>query len=1205
MNIPIKIPHLKSSSDYIVTSVPYLPYAYVTAGASEEGRLYNDDAYSTAFSLPFPFCFYDSLYEKAVIGSNGVVTFDEIHGTGSCENAYTITPAIPAAGAGAACSAAGVYYPRAAIMGCYTDLDPRPGPSDNTQASPPDRKIEWRVEGSAPCRRFVISYFHVGSYGNVSCSRSTPATFQIVMYESTGIIEVFLENKRCQTSSSAGRAILGIQNWYRDKAVAAPGKNATVWTASNEGYRFTPSGGVSRFKSCQVFDINGNYIATGDTITTTQGMLDVTFPAFCPPGSGDKYIIKTTFTACQSSGDLESSDTITINRSLDLNATATTTQTTCGAGTGTATVTVPAGIGTAPYTFVLNPGSITQTSASGSTVFNGLTGGNYTVAVSDAGGCSSNVPVTITSTGTLSVNITPTNTSCVGAADGVITVTPPSGTPPIVYSINGGAFGASNVFSGLAPATYYISVKDNGGCQASFVPVTIAAGPSISMTTSATPSSCPGANNGTITITGATGTPPYEYSINGAPYQTSNVFTGLAPATYFISLKDAKGCTVSFTPVTITQGTATVSGTVSATPVSCSGATDGSITATPTSGSGPYEYSINSGTNWQASNLFSGLAAGSYSVIIREAGICQSSPLPVTVAVGPALTGTVSSVPTACPGVNNGSITVTPTNGSAPYQYSLDGGAFQAGSTFTGVAAGPHSVVIKSGAGCTSAGIPVTVTTGTGLTASVSGGNTSCSGAIDGTITVTPTNGSAPYQYSLDGGAFQSAATFTGVGAGPHSIKFRDDLGCISADFPVTVTAGPVLSGTASFTPTACNGVNNGTITATAATGFAGPFEYALNSGTYQSSTTFTGLAAGNYTVKIRNAAGCVSADIAVNVTAGAAVTGTIATTNTSCSGAADGNITVTPVNGSAPYQYALDGGAFQSGATFTGLGAGPHTIVVRDNFGCLSTAINASVTAGPVLTGTATSTPTACAGVSNGIITVTPDAGFTGPFEYALDGGTYQAAATFTGVASGPHAVKIRNTGGCVSADIPVTVTAGSALDATLFWVNASCSGAADATLTVRANNGAPPYQYSLDGGAYQSSNIFNGIAAGPHTVKFKDNFGCISTDLPFTVIPGPVLTGTATFTATACAGVSNGTITVTPTTGFTGPFEYALNSGTYQSANTFTGLAAGNYTVKIRNAAGCVSADIAVNVTAGAAVSGTIAATNMNIAIPIWAAK
>ena len=69
----------------------------------------------------------------------------------------------------------------------------------------------------------------------------------MVIHESTGLVEVFIERKACTSTTNAGRAILGIQNWGQNQAIAAPGKNNTVWNETNTGYRFIPSSGPSRY----------------------------------------------------------------------------------------------------------------------------------------------------------------------------------------------------------------------------------------------------------------------------------------------------------------------------------------------------------------------------------------------------------------------------------------------------------------------------------------------------------------------------------------------------------------------------------------------------------------------------------------------------------------------------------------------------------------------------------------------------------------------------------------------------------------------------------------------------------------------------------------------------------------------------------------------------------------------------------------------
>jgi len=1184
VNVPVRIPHLRSTSTYLVNNINYAPYAYTTPTGNELTSIYIDDKYSELITLPFSFCFYDSVYTKIVVGSNGIVTFDET--TALQNNAYPITQTIPYAG-GTPNVISPAYYPPASIMGAYSDLDPR------NADSPAGRKIEWRVEGSAPCRKFIASYYKVGTFGADACALANPNTFQMVIYESTGIIEVFIENKSCTPSTNGGKAILGVQNWLRNAAVAAPGKNATNWNSSNEGYQFVPSGGASRFVSCSVQTLSGTFIANGDTITTTPGLLDVTFPTFCPPGANGQYVIKTIFSACDNAtNQIISYDTITINKTNSLTATATTTQTACGvSGSGTATVTVPAGIGTAPYTFVLNPGGTTLTGNSPQQ-FTGLTAGNYTVLVTDAGGsCSSTIPITITSTGVLAVTYNIINTTCVGATNGSITVNPPNGTPPITYSINGGPFNSTNVFNNLAPGTYFISTHDAAGCQANLIPVTVNAGPSITMTTSATQTSCPGAANGSITITGATGTAPYQYSINGGPYQSNNTFTGLLAGTYFISLIDASGCTVTFIPVTVTDGPSNVTGTATSTPPSCSGAINGTITVTPTSGSGPYQYSLNGGP-YQTSNTFTGLAPGNYTVMIKEAGLCTSAPIPVTVNTGSALLATTTTAATSCNGAADGTITVTPSNGTAPYQYSLDGGPNQPGNIFNNVTAGSHNVIVRDASGCVSAAIPVTVTPGPALTGTATSTATACSGVSNGTISATPTNGTGPYTYALDGGAPQASNTFTGVSAGSHNVVIRNALGCSSANIPVTVGVGTALTATATSTSTACVGVNNGSITVTPTNG-SGPYQYSLDGGANQSSNTFTGVAAGSHTVVVTDNFGCVSAPIPVTVAAGTTLTATTSSTSTACAGVNNGSITVTPTNGSAPYQYSLDGGANQAGNTFTGVAAGPHNVIVRDNFGCISAPIPVTVAAGTALTATTSSTSTACAGVNNGSITVTPTNG-SAPYQYSLDGGANQAGNTFTGVAAGPHNVTVRDNFGCVSAPIPVTVATGSTLTGTATSTATTCNGASNGIITATATNGSGPYQYSLDGGTNQASNIFNNVTAGSHNVVIRDNFGCISAPIAVNVAAGNNLNATVSANSTSCNGAGNGSVVVTSPTNGVPPYSYSLNGGAGQPGVNFNGLVAGPYTIIVTDAGGCTSGIINVTVNAGPSISVNLGKTD-----------
>lgn len=222
---------------------------------------------------------------------------------------------------------------------------------------------------------------------------------------------------------------------------------------------------------------------------------------------------------------------------------------------------------------------------------------------------------------------------------------------------------------------------DETGCQ-------IAADISI------TNSSSESANDGAITIYTSSGTSPFQYSINGGQtFFDSNSFTDLAPGDYDILIQSAvENCTYeetvsieacTFTSVDITTTTTTSVATA-----------NGSIKITPTSGVGPYQYSIDGGQNFVASNVFPGLAVGNYNVIVSDASdICLYE---IGVPIG--VCGVVMNIETTNSSseiANDGVISIYPTAGTAPFYYSIDGGQnFFENSEFSGLSAGTYEVVV-------------------------------------------------------------------------------------------------------------------------------------------------------------------------------------------------------------------------------------------------------------------------------------------------------------------------------------------------------------------------------------------------------------------------------------------------------------------------------------------------------------------------------
>ena len=262
------------TTSYAVTSTPYAP-PYPFLGGTQL-FIGIDDVWSSVISMPFNFCFFGNTYNQIVIGANGVISFDLSNAGGWCEWSFSNT--IP--------NTTGEPY-RNSINGAYHDMDPSISGGD----------INYAILGSYPCRTFVINYNNVPHF----LCNSITTTQQIVLYETTNVIEVYINNKPTCTSWNSGNAVIGIQNTNGTIGYTPPGRNTGSWSTSNEAWRFTPNGpsicSVNWFQ-----DGNPNPISTYDTVTVC-------------PSSPINYIAEVTYTRCDQSLVIKK-DTILINAGI-------------------------------------------------------------------------------------------------------------------------------------------------------------------------------------------------------------------------------------------------------------------------------------------------------------------------------------------------------------------------------------------------------------------------------------------------------------------------------------------------------------------------------------------------------------------------------------------------------------------------------------------------------------------------------------------------------------------------------------------------------------------------------------------------------------------------------------------------------------------------------------------------------------------------
>jgi hypothetical protein len=230
-------------------------------------------------------------------------------------------------------------------------------------------------------------------------------------------------------------------------------------------------------------------------------------------------------------------------------------------------------------------------------------------------------------------------------------------------------------------------------------------------------------------------------------------------------VKDANGCVSTATSVTITAPTAVTIGSAvkdsyNGADLSCATTTDGKITVTASGGTGTLQYSKDNGSTYQGGNVFSGLGAGTYKIVVKDANGCASAPTSVTitapaaVTIGSAVKASYHGADLSCATSTDGKITVTASGGTGTLQYSDDNGStYQGSNVFSSLAAGTYKIVVKDVNGCTSAATSVTITAPAALVATCSNNNNALyfgySGDQTSTVTVAPSGGVGPYTVKI------------------------------------------------------------------------------------------------------------------------------------------------------------------------------------------------------------------------------------------------------------------------------------------------------------------------------------------------------------------------------------------------------------------------------------------------------------------------
>ena len=214
------------------------------------------------------------------------------------------------------------------------------------------------------------------------------------------------------------------------------------------------------------------------------------------------------------------------------------------------------------------------------------------------------------------------------------------------------------------------------------------------------------------------------------------------------------------------------------------------------------------------------------------------------------------------------------------------------------------------------------------------------------------------------------------------------------------------------------------------------------------------------------------------------------------------------------------------------------------------------------------------CANENSGSIEVT-GLGGTLPYTYTIDNGPEQDNGLFENLSAGTYTLTVFDAMGN-SAWNDFTISDPAAVNISVINVmSASCFGGSDGSIEIEGSGGTSSsgfYMYGIDGGALQSSGLFEGLSAGSYNMVVHDDNGC-TIDMTVEVNDQPeIVTIITNQTDASCTEATNGTVSFS-SSGGQGGFSYSLDGLNFQTPATFSNLEQGDYTVTVQDSDGCTA--------------------------------
>ena len=1160
--------------------------------SSAVDSLVTDDAYTDVVDIGFDFDFYGNTYNKMLISSNGYVTFDTTSAAGY--SPYSINTPVPNPG----------FEPEDAILVTWQDTDPNWGGA-----------IYFGSYGASPNKVYVVTWCAIPMF---SCNQLI-YTSQLRMYEGSNKIEMYLQDRPICLTWNGGAGIQGTVDAtstnfdiVNDPIILGnPPRNfPTLWSATNEGWEFTPNG-LTSFSINQIpftavaagnttwTDASGNIIGLGTSINVMPS-------------------ITTTYYATMNSlcsGTLVDSVTITVGSSITSNVS--TINASCKGNDAQITVVPNQGITQPPWTInILNlNGSVVQTqnNVMNSHLFTNLFPGSYMAQVVEPlSGCSG---VTNVLVGQDSINLNlaslQQNVSCYSGCDGSISIQASGGVLPYNYYIDGILnplpFPGDSVFSGLCGGAYIISVTDNNDCMIRDTIIVTSPNSPLQSITSSKILLCHSDSTSISVAHAVGGTGPYNYlwysSVGGLPSTiisyTDTAF-GLSSGIYFAEVTDANGCDTVSSVQVLSANTALFS-TTQVGQVICKGDYSGYLIADAGGGFAPYTYIwstslsgvIQTSSSAYNTDTLHNLSSGVYLLDIVDHFGCTVSQASYTVnePIQPLVLDTIYLIDSiACFGDNDGRALGVKSGGDPSYTYLWDNGESTLLANY--LTSGYHTLSVMDDRGCEVLDSIYIPESSEILSSLVIEESISCYGSTNGVVSVSTVGGYPLYLYSWS----NSQPVYTGIvdtafslSYGVYSLITEDSLGCLVVDSVYLSEPGLLAMEAKELSWISCNGISDG-LAFSAAYGGTLPYTFVWDNN--QIGDTVNTLSEGLHTVIVTDARGCIASDTVLIHEPPLLTVGISVLDSVYCNGVNTGSLATyvlggTPFVGtSSLYTYLWDDAlqASQTTAIATNLSADAYTVVVTDSRGCTATATADITNVTNTMSVSATSTNVSCYGSADGSTSVVASGGHA-PYSYDWVGNNGLSLSTLSSIQNllaGTYSVNVSDTNNCTrNTSVDIIEPLGILFDIA-GSLDESCVGGCDGLIYIDSlSGGTLPYTALLTNNvsglvtqhAVQSNTILN-VCSGSYTISLTDANECSSSVL-FSGNSQAVVSSVVTLATPSisllndilCYGAGTGELMVTSADpNYTYLWEDLSNVNFNSSSVTVSNLFAGDYIVTVQ---------------------------------------